>query len=895
MKIGGLVYSRLRLVCSDGREVDLLSEPNGILLKDWRPSIQKARDGGVYSESSLADGRKLVLRKLENAVETFTLSVRANSQDETIEYINDLIDLLETGVTFWTTRASQTPVWIEAQAPKESGRRYAAIKNYTLSDLNNPFSQPFFSISCKNTMDDIVLSVERGEWLAEPPESPSCVEIDASVVNAKRSCRAFVTSSTYDAYVVTPAYYSSSTNWLRVGSDNSTWPAASNNMHTGLFFYGLDIPQGATILSAYISLSIRAESTNGPRSYMIYANDVNDCVPFSTYADFMGVVLTTAKRRWNRNGVAAKQGTRVNTPSIVSVVQEVIDRPGWASNNSMRFYIMNTQETADGCWSEFFSWDWYNKNPSNRGSFRPKLNIIYSGSTGISSVSCESGGYIINGINLLDDSAVDYLYVYDASAGTYTNLIGTALPQTLFPDPPATADYVYFGSGRRFTNLIFDIETPNSNTTGFNWHWEYSQGGGSWATFMPGFEFADDTVMFEEDGVNRVQWLAQSDWATDTVNGVSRYWVRINIDAVAAADIPTQQNQDVFTVRWPGVEIPAENITGTLSALADLDIVGECGYTDGVLGPGAPVSRVYVAIVPETRFPDYQMFVNLLPSSAELQPGVHDIHVIDAAHTGEVSSPVSSAGALLIYDPAGYHKDLAKQFYLELLSTGFFGKYHVFVRARASGTVTANEFSIQVRTYTGYTDEDVYFESQIAYNKWTYGTAHSPKWEVYDLGIIPIPADCDRERQSQLVPGSYSRVDFLIGADLGADYLYLQDVVFVPVFEENAFLYTDHATYLSTPGAVSLWDGYTLSIDSASDLRQTVRVQLFRDFDDQALGDWDRSLSGPLTFHTGVRQSISVFGFGNDFESDVFTSQYDTLFSIRVRAIERYFGMRGQR
>lgn len=76
---------------------------------------------------------------------------------------------------------------------------------------------------------------------------------------------------------------------------------------------------------------------------------------------------TTAKVDWDRTGQTA--GVRYTSPDLTSIVQEIVDRPGWVSNNDMSFVIRN-----DGATPTFM---WLALRILDSGLYIPTFNCIY--------------------------------------------------------------------------------------------------------------------------------------------------------------------------------------------------------------------------------------------------------------------------------------------------------------------------------------------------------------------------------------------------------------------------------------------------------------------------------------------------------------------------------------
>jgi hypothetical protein len=137
----------------------------------------------------------------------------------------------------------------------------------------------------------------------------------------------------------------------------------------GLRFTDINIPKGATILNAYISFNgaevNTPNSNSSATSLTIHGQSANSPNTFNTNNNnISGRALTTASVNWN-NIQAWNEDVNYNTPSITSIVQELVNRPGWNSGNNMAFIISGSgSRTAQ-------SWDAGGDSP-------PLLTIEYS-------------------------------------------------------------------------------------------------------------------------------------------------------------------------------------------------------------------------------------------------------------------------------------------------------------------------------------------------------------------------------------------------------------------------------------------------------------------------------------------------------------------------------------
>jgi hypothetical protein len=159
------------LEVSDGETtINLLrGEQVGFHLKEWNPAIIQPKGGGVFQDSPIAPGRRLVYDVDGTAIESFDLIVNNYDQNGIIREAQDLIRLLLKGRAYGSTDWQDGPVWIKARAACEDNARYALVINFNIPQLDNPYAQPFFTAAQIAAMDEITLSVERDHWLSEQP------------------------------------------------------------------------------------------------------------------------------------------------------------------------------------------------------------------------------------------------------------------------------------------------------------------------------------------------------------------------------------------------------------------------------------------------------------------------------------------------------------------------------------------------------------------------------------------------------------------------------------------------------------------------------------------------------------------------------------------------------
>jgi hypothetical protein len=149
-------------------------------------------------------------------------------------------------------------------------------------------------------------------------------------------------------------------NDLELGYDGTT------SQTVGIRFTGINIPQGAIITSAYIQFQANEVKT-GATSLLIKGEDTDDASAFTSVKFNVSSRATTdASAAWTPAPwtVVGEHGLAERTPDLTAVVQEIVNRSGWAALNDMAFLVTGTgTRTADS----------YEYNPASA----PLLHIEY--------------------------------------------------------------------------------------------------------------------------------------------------------------------------------------------------------------------------------------------------------------------------------------------------------------------------------------------------------------------------------------------------------------------------------------------------------------------------------------------------------------------------------------
>jgi hypothetical protein len=151
--------------------------------------------------------------------------------------------------------------------------------------------------------------------------------------------------------------------WIRMGTSETRYV-------NGMRFQNVDIPPGARILQSRlmlyksewhqgfpILLSIRGEAADS-------AHDFADSEPLASERP-----LTASVVDWEI-ATPPPNYDWFDAPDISALVQEIINRPGWQSGNSLAVIIKSSEDTEWRHYLDVQSWDF---NPEHA----PKLEIVY--------------------------------------------------------------------------------------------------------------------------------------------------------------------------------------------------------------------------------------------------------------------------------------------------------------------------------------------------------------------------------------------------------------------------------------------------------------------------------------------------------------------------------------
>jgi type IV pilus assembly protein PilY1 len=173
--------------------------------------------------------------------------------------------------------------------------------------------------------------------------------------------------------------------WVSTSSDDAEEAASGsmdmtssdlelvNNQQVGMRFQGITIEQGATITSAYIEFACDETWPTEATNLTFRGQAHNNPVTFSVDNNITNRARTSASAVWN---IAAGDrwvtvGERHQSPDLSSIIQEIVDRSGWTSGNSLVIIVTG--------WGRRTAESWNGANSHGDLTRAPKLHIEYTG------------------------------------------------------------------------------------------------------------------------------------------------------------------------------------------------------------------------------------------------------------------------------------------------------------------------------------------------------------------------------------------------------------------------------------------------------------------------------------------------------------------------------------
>jgi hypothetical protein len=253
------------------------------------------------------------------------------------------------------------------------------------------------------------------------------------------------------------------------------------NQLVGIRFQNVGIPQGAVITSAYVQFQVDETDVPGdnrPGTKFLRGEAVDNAAAFTT-ADFdiSSRPTTAAEASWDWPEwlIGDEEGPDQQTSDISAVIQEIVDRPGWAPGNSLALIITgsgeNTAEAFDG-----------------EEEAAPLLHVefVYDGAL---SPDPADGATDVKATPTLTWSAGETAFQYDLYLGTDADLV-------------AAGDASVSMGSLSEASYAVDVNFPLSRGTTYYWKVDVLTGSARASQMVPGSVWS-----FRIADLNTANWL----------------------------------------------------------------------------------------------------------------------------------------------------------------------------------------------------------------------------------------------------------------------------------------------------------------------------------------------------------------------------------------------------
>lgn len=914
------------LKITDGTQsVNLLANKNGFGLRSWRPSLAALRGGGIWHEPPFADGRRLIHYNFENVIDTFELTINAETQDVAIAETRKLRQLLQKGRDYWKTRWAYQPVWIEARGSSESMTRYGFIHDWATPNDSNPYTMPFFNCDSNGVViEDFSLIVEHSIWQDALPNTPTCIPINSYF---PRHINYVTLDGNNHIDFASPAALDNLTladftaeGWIRIpigtsfGSDTPLF--YKGNIVTG--GWALVIKPGERLQghAAFAGTDPFAVQTVGSLADGLWHHVA---LTFNSGGDTIklwvdGVDVTGASTA----GTGAPNDDAAGLFTIGYSSGGFVGDIGWVRISIAELYtgaftppprwkMPGIDAGTVGVWI----WEGYGNIVHNLksssavdGDLTPSTNLPEWGSdmdfvagymdgatydNNPANPVLPVGGCDVEGLFFTNShhyTELTSVFNYDASAGTYSaNLLTTPLDYYLFPQFIAAGDIAYFFAnsggdfGGTFSNIVLNLLTDMGHIFIGTYAWEYYNGG--WVTL----ESTASDVRESPDNWNEtlgpymMSFTVPSDWVPVTVNGVTGYAVRLRILTFSDGWSPTQVDNQIYTVTWPYLEIPATSVSGDLPAITRL-ILQNLSDDDAAEGRWRNTDTIYMGLRSVSRGDHFTAYINL-SDVQKIQNWTLTHEGAGAAFYSDVAAPT---GRCLRYNPVLATTDeTILEIWINEDIEQYYGAYRVFLRGVNEGgfpdDIARLTFKLSVGRSDDTSEANILWESDE--RPWiSVGTS-----ALIDFGeLILPPYQLRHDEQLQTL------VLHIRATNPDTDYkaIRLYDIILIPVDEWFASITQSVDPTSSYDGVVN---GFGIMLDSVGHPKQSLRVLgLSTDLNDIVFNF--RVDGTPMMLQANTAQRLWFFTLSHD-DTVLRFSRPDLVHGGKMAGANRYFSMRG--
>lgn len=312
-------------------DIEMTSEGGGVQIMGFRFTNVAIPQGAVIT------GAWLQFTADEANTEATALTIRGEATDNSAQYQ----DAAFTVSSRTRTTASvnwNVPSWSIIQE-KGDAQKSSDIKSVVQEIINRG------GWSSGNALSIIING--NGKRVAESQEGATSGAVGHAADQACNLIIDYVIPTDFSKRVIASsddAEQLLTTNAMDLTSSDLELTEDAANQYIGLRWTGVTIPKGAIITSAYVQFATD-EIWPNPTSVTMYGFAADNLSTFTaTVNDIGSRALTVANAAWTIPdwNVLQEQGANQRTPDLKALIQEIVDRGGWAPGNALGIRISGT-------------------------------------------------------------------------------------------------------------------------------------------------------------------------------------------------------------------------------------------------------------------------------------------------------------------------------------------------------------------------------------------------------------------------------------------------------------------------------------------------------------------------------------------------------------------------
>lgn len=789
---------RGRLEITDGTTfIDLLGNSGGTKsifgLLEWEPAAPDIKEGGIWMNNPLLDGRQLAIRKEGNIIETFSLVAKGQNATDILNAITRLRYMLNRAVGYWTNRARYPdPIYLLIQYPEETEPFWALIYDYRLPQLTNPYVQPMYGKK-QAVIPEFTLVIERG--LRSSVTGLECADLNFEKVWIVLNSGTFSPSAGEDDCEVNLT--ASSINLTGTTAFFGTALFVPTRYGIGVRFINVTIPAGAIIQRAYLIID-SAITMTGNQPILLIDGELNAAPAiFSTFADYDARVRTANKVHVTKNDYQSNcvSGSPYNIPAnpipqgLEEVVQEIIDLGAWASGNDLVLFIEPDTGNVN------FDYRW--AGMVEHAGFDPiGLYVEWSDpATSKTSSIVDDDCAPVFLTNQMKFGQIDTVQRYNATSANYTVLNGTAMPWELISEV-AVNSAVYFACDlntdfAQFYSIVLNL--VEAFTSEITIVWETFAGMG-WAAAT---DLVDGSNGLKNLGKSVVHWTpASGQMVETTINGIQATYIRARITNIGAgsATVPTHIGADeVLTPGYPYIDIT--NIPFGDIRLPFQIMASPVGSGTSVVN--YTLDELWIAVCDLDKKRDFVPFINLLEAESYQKPTGVTVDAIAPYADATIYDAAARYAIAFIEAGVQAETDILRVDFDNAATPNYYGKFRVFLRRKANLDPENASYRLRLTTDVAGGATPIQYQTDLIPD------TDNPGYSIIDFGTLTIPQSLE----------SFHLI--ISGETSAASQTYLVDLILLPV--DEMFIHAYQRLGADVTAWEQVYDDTSIVIDSTGD------------------------------------------------------------------------------